>query len=242
MQPESLSRAIFAHRGASAYAPENTMAAFRSALSCRADGIELDVHLSADHQVVVIHDDDVSRTTNGRGKVYELTLEELRRLDAGQGEAIPTLMEVLELIGDRMLVNIELKGFPGSAASLPEKVTRLVNDLSLNSTVIYSSFHPRLLIRTRRYAPQAKCGLLMLDGAMQSTLPMITSVFVHPWSLHPHYSSVTHNYIKRANRKHKAVITYTVNQPQEMQRLFNLGVHGIITDDPILAIEVRNTQ
>ena len=239
MQPETLFRAIFAHRGASAYAPENTMAAFRSAQSSQADGIELDVHLSADHQIVVIHDDEVSRTTNGHGKVHTLTLEELRRLDAGQGEGIPTLLEVLELIGDQMLVNIELKGFSDSAALLPKKVAGLVNDLNLDRTVIYSSFNPMLLVRTRRYSPRAKCGLL-LDGGLKSAVGLMTSVFLRPWSLHPHFSSVSHKFIQRANRKHQAVITYTVNQAQEMQRLFNLGIQGIITDDPVLAIEVRN--
>ena len=239
MQPESLFRAIFAHRGASAYAPENTLAAFRFAQSSRADGIELDVHLSADHQIVVIHDDDVSRTTNGQGKVHTLTLEELRRLDAGQGEGIPTLLEVLELIGDQMLVNIELKGFSDSAALLPKTVVGLVNDLNLDRTVIYSSFNPKLLNRTRRYAPQAKCGLL-LDSGLRSAVGLMVSAFMRPWSLHPHFSSVSHKFIQRANRKNQAVITYTVNQAQEMQRLFNLGIQGIITDDPVQAIEVRN--
>lgn len=242
MQPETLFRAIFAHRGASAYAPENTMAAFRSAQSSRADGIELDVHLSADHQIVVIHDDDVSRTTNGQGKVHQLTLEELRRLDAGQGEIIPTLLDVLELIGDQMFLNIELKRFSGSAAYLPEKVTKLVNDLNLNSKVIYSSFNPMLLIRTRRSDPQAKCGLLLLEGGFGSAVRLMASAFVQPWSLHPHYSSVSHKFITTANHKGQAVITYTVNQAQEMQRLFNLGIQGIITDDPVHAIEVRKTQ
>ncbi|HSG25766.1 MAG TPA: glycerophosphodiester phosphodiesterase family protein [Anaerolineales bacterium] len=241
MQPETLFRAIFAHRGASAYAPENTMAAFRSALSSRADGIELDVHLSADHQIVVIHDDDVSRTTNGQGKVHALTLEELRRLDAGQGEVIPTLLDVLELIGDQMFLNIELKRFSGSAAYLPEKVTQLVNELDLNSKVIYSSFDPMLLIRTRRSDPQAKCGLLLLEDGFGTAVRLLVSTFIKPWSLHPHYSSVSHKYLQRARLRGQAVITYTVNQPEEMQRLFNLGLQGIITDDPVQAIEVRNT-
>ena len=242
MQPESLFRSIFAHRGASAHAPENTLAAFRYAQSSGADGIELDVHLSADHQVVVIHDDDVSRTTNGLGKVQELRLEELRRLDAGQGEVIPTLLEVLELIGDQMLVNIELKGFSRSAASLPEKATRMVTELNLDSRVIYSSFNPMLLIQTRRCDPQAKCGLLMLPGGLSSALRLIGAAFLHPWSLHPHYSSVSQTFMNRAQHKGRAVITYTVNQPQEMRRLFNLGIQGIITDDPVQAIEVRSAQ
>ena len=99
--------AIFAHRGASGSAPENTMAAFQLALQQHADGIELDVHLTADGQVVVIHDQDLSRTTNGQGMVDQLTLEELKHLDAGNGEQIPTLEEVLIQIGDQISWTIQ---------------------------------------------------------------------------------------------------------------------------------------
>lgn len=241
MQPESLNQAIFAHRGASAYAPENTLAAFRLAQTSQADGIELDVRLSADHQIIVMHDEDVARTTNGQGKVQQLTLEELRRLDAGQGERIPTLSEVLELTGDQMMLNIELKGSKNTAALLPEKTTRLVNDLKLDNMVIYSSFNPFMLIRTLRSNPQAKCGQLLLPGSFWPIVRLFASTFINLWSLHPHYSSVSQFFMKRAQYQGRAVIPYTINQPPEMRRLFNLGVHALITDDPVQAIKVRNT-
>ena len=100
---------IIAHRGASGHAPENTMAAFRLAMEQHADGIELDVMLSKDGHVVVIHDATVNRTTNGTGRVSALTLAELQTLDAGNGEHIPTLEEVLETFGDQWVINVELK-------------------------------------------------------------------------------------------------------------------------------------
>jgi glycerophosphoryl diester phosphodiesterase len=217
------------------------LAAFRYAQQSQADGIELDIHLSADFHLVVIHDEDVSRTTNGQGQVRDLRLEELRRLDAGQGEAIPTLPEVFDLIGDQLFINVELKGFSGSASLLPEKVIDLVDAHQLDSKIIYSSFNPFHLIRIRHFAPQAKCGLLLLPGSFGATIRLIFSRFIRPWSLHPHYSSISKNYILHAKQKNQAVITYTVNQPQEMRRLFSLGIQGIITDDPVQAVEVRNT-
>lgn len=239
MRSKSLSRSIFAHRGASANAPENTLAAFRLAHQAQADGIELDVHLSADQQVVVIHDDEVSRTTNGQGKVSQLTLEELRRLDAGQGETIPTLGEVLDLIGDQLYINIELKGVSRSASGLAEAAAALVNQRKLNQTIIYSSFDPLLLFKTRRVAPQAKLGLLIDTGAAGTATHLIFAPLLRPWSLHPHFSSITPRFLQRANINQQAIITWTVNKTEEMRRLFALGIQGIITDDPEKALEVR---
>jgi len=240
MQATSLHKAVFAHRGASAHAPENTLAAFRLAQQSRADGIEFDIHLTKDQQIVVIHDEDVARTTNGQGKVQNLTLEEIRRLDAGQGEKVPTLTEVLDMIGDQMYINIELKGFGGAAARLPEKCVTLVKAHQLGSKVIYSSFNPPLLIRIRRHAPEAKLGLLMLAGQSGTVVRLIFSPWVRPWSLHPDYSSVTQSFLQRANHQGLGVITWTVNHPEEMLRLFSIGIQGIITDDPVQAIEVRS--
>jgi glycerophosphoryl diester phosphodiesterase len=238
----SLSQAIFAHRGASAHAPENTLAAFRLALESQADGIELDTHLSADDQIMVIHDGNVSRTTNGQGKVYNLKFEELRKLDAGNGETIPTLAEVFDLIGSKLYINIELKGFSSSAAMLPQKVTKLVHERNLDQKIIYSSFNPLLLINTRKHSPQAKLGLLMLPGGFGTAIRLIFSPFVRPWSLNPHFSSVSPKFFQRAKQHNRSVITYTVNQADEMRRLFALGINGIITDDPELALEVRETK
>src|SRR5512139_1614857 len=131
---ESLTQpVVFAHRGASAHAPENTLAAFELALAQQADAIELDVKLSADGQVMVIHDSSVDRTTNGHGKVQDMTLAELKALDAGSffnsqfaGEKIPTLNEVFEAMGKRTFINIELKNHRSHGEDLVETVCMLV--------------------------------------------------------------------------------------------------------------------
>src|SRR5512139_1882961 len=131
---ESLSQPIiFAHRGASVYAPENTIAAFKLAIAQQADAVELDVKLSADGQVIVIHDSTVDRTTNGHGKVQDMTLAELKALDAGSffssqyaGEKIPALEEVFEAMGKRTFINIELKNHRSHGEDLVETVCMLV--------------------------------------------------------------------------------------------------------------------
>ncbi|MBN2044083.1 MAG: glycerophosphodiester phosphodiesterase [Anaerolineales bacterium] len=231
--------AIFAHRGASHDAPENTLKAFQLALQQNADGIELDVHLSADQQVVVIHDSDLNRTTNGRGRVEELSLHDLKQLDAGEGETIPTLVEVLELVGDQILLNIELKGFSSDADKLPQAVLGLTRDFGLSDRVIYSSFDPHVLMLLHRLDPAAQAGLLLPPGNLSAMIRTFFSPFVRPWSLHPHFESVTERFIRVANKNNQPVFTYTVNQPEDMRKVFRLGVSGIFTDIPLLAQKVR---
>src|SRR3989304_10409901 len=158
---------IFAHRGASAYAPENTLAAFRLALEHGADGIELDAKLSADGQVVVIHDQTVDRTTDGHGRVNQLTLTQLRQLDAGfckgaafKGERIPTLAEVLEMLGDRLIINIELTNYDSPQDGLPEKAAELVRAGHLEQSVLFSSFLPSNLLAIRNILPSVPLAIL----------------------------------------------------------------------------------
>jgi len=131
---------IIAHRGASAQAPENTLAAFQLALDLQADGIELDVMLTGDQQVVVIHDEEVDRTTDGSGRVADMTLEEIRQLDAGQGEKVPTLSEVLDRFGGKLLINIELKNYTSIFDPLPVEVSKLIQSYDLVDDVLISSF------------------------------------------------------------------------------------------------------
>jgi glycerophosphoryl diester phosphodiesterase len=231
--------AVFAHRGASHDAPENTLRAFELALQQNADGIELDVHLSADRQVVVIHDSKLARTTNGRGRVEKHTLAELRTLDAGEGETIPTLAEVLDLVGNQVVLNIELKGFSSNEEDLPREVLGLTADFCLNETVIYSSFDPQMLIQLHRINPDARAGLLLPPGNLSMMIRSFFTPFVRPWSLHPHHKSVSKRFMRVAERNRQPVFTYTVNHPEDMRRVFDLGVSGIFTDVPPLAQQVR---
>jgi glycerophosphoryl diester phosphodiesterase len=242
---ESTRPLIYGHRGASARAPENTLAAFRLAREQSADGIELDAKLTADGEIVVIHDQTVDRTTNGKGRVLDLSLEEIRRLDAGcsfspvfRSEHIPTLEEVLEAVGRDLLVNIELTNYASLLDQLPEKVATLISRLGLEDRVIISSFSPINLVRFRRKLPGVRLGLLTMTGFSGKLARSFLGRWIPSDALHPHYSNTTPDLVNAWQRRGKQVNVWTVNQTEEMVRLANLRVDGIITDDPALARQV----
>lgn len=243
MKPVGFPRPIiFAHRGASADAPENTLAAFELAVAEGADAIELDAKLSADGHVVVIHDVSVERTTDGRGAVGHLSLAQLKALDAGSffsekfaGERIPTLEEVFETVGRRALINIELTNYASPLDDLPEKVVDLVKRFGLVEQVIFSSFHPLNLLRVRRWLPQAATGLLAFIGAAGAWARSPIGGWIASPYLHPHYSDVNWRLVERLHRAGRRLNVWTVNEPAEMERLFRLQVDGIFTDNPSLA-------
>ena len=171
MQHEPNQPIIFAHRGASAHAPENTMAAFAFALKQEADAIELDAQLSVDEQVVVIHDNSVDRTTDGQGEVRYMTLAALQELDGGsffdvafKGERIPTLDQVLGTYGHKTFVNIELKNYKSPDDNLPERVAELVKQHKLEKQVLFSSFNPRALRKIMQIIPEVPIALLASSG------------------------------------------------------------------------------
>lgn len=237
--------AIIAHRGASMHAPENTLAAFKLALEQEADAIELDAKLTADGQVVVIHDQTVDRTTPSFGRVKDMRLAELRKLDAGsffditfKGEPIPTLEEVLKAVGQLCLINIELTNYTSLNDSLPEKVADVVRQHRLQQRVLFSSFNPLALYRIHRQIPEAPVGLLALPGAVGWLARSWLGRLVPYQSLHPALDDVTPRLIRSAHRRGKKVFTYTVDRTDDMARLFSQGVDGIITDDPPLARRV----
>lgn len=236
---------IFAHRGASVYAPENTLAAFQMAVQQGADAVELDAKLTADGHVVVIHDQTVERTTGSKGRVGELTLDELRRLDAGsffdiafEGEPIPTLEEVFEAIGRQIYINIELTNYASVTDSLPEKVAALVHKHRMEKRVLFSSFNPLALWRIRRQIPQAPTGLLTMPGRSGALGRSPLGYLLRYAALHPEYQDVNPALVERTHRRGCRLHTYTVNLPEDLQRLFSLGVDGVFTDDPILARQV----
>lgn len=239
MNLDSTKPAIIAHRGASRYAPENTLAAFRLALDQQADGIELDVHLSRDGHAVILHDSHLNRTTNGQGQVYETTLAELKALNAGNGENIPTLAEALALIRDRALINIELKGFTGHVESLPKKVVEEVSAAGLSETIVYSSFSVHLLTQLQQIQPEAKLGWLIPPGPA-ARFNLLFRPVLPLYSLHPYKSLVTTGLMRRAKRWGLKIFAYTVNDPVKTKKLFDLGIDGIITDDPAAARIIRD--
>lgn len=238
--------AIIAHRGSSAHAPENTMAAFELAVRQGADAIELDVKLSADGYVMVIHDQTVDRTTPHKGRVRDLTLAELQRLDAGsyfdyafRKERIPTLDEVFAGLGHQIMINVELTNYASPLDDLPKRVAELVRFYEVSRQVFFSSFNPIALLRIRRYIPDAPVAILAMPGKNGA---WARSGLVSHWlgcqALHPERTDVTPALVDRAHRRNQRVHVYTVNQAEEMRRLLDLGADGIFTDDPVLARQV----
>ena len=234
---------IFAHRGASTHAPENTLASFELALSQGADAIELDARLSADGEVVVVHDPTVDRTTNGHGRVAQLSLTELRTLDAGsffsekyRGQKIPLLEEVFETMGKKMFINVELKNYAAPHAPLVEKVCELIKKHGMEKRIIFSSFLASNLKKAKRLLPEVPRGLLALHGWMGAWARSFGFSFGDYAALHPYLTDVTKQQIVRVHRLKRRVHVWTVNKTEDMVRLNTWGVDGIYTDDPRLAL------
>jgi glycerophosphoryl diester phosphodiesterase len=238
---------IFAHRGASAHAPENTLAAFELALAHNADAIELDVKLSADGHAIVILDPKVDRTTGSRGLVKDLPLRELRDLDAGSffsekfhGEKIPTLEEDFEAVGKRTFINVELTNYNTPQDQLVETVCTLVKKCGLQEHVIFSSFFASNLSKAQAYLPEVPRGLLALNGWLGAWARSFGFAFGKYQALHPYLTDVTSQQVQRVHRLNRRIHVWTVNAAEDMRRLFHWGVDGIFTDDPQLAVQLRS--
>lgn len=232
---------IFAHRGASAYAPENTLAAFTLALEQGAPAIEFDVKLSADRRVIAMHDPTLERTTNGVGKVASQPLAALRELDAGgwkdaryAGERIPTLEEIFETLGGKLFMNIELTNYSTPFDGLVDEVVALVRRYGMQKHVLFSSFYPTNLMRAQRLLPETPCAQLSLPG-WSGAWQRLGGHFLPLAADHPYTSDVTAQSVQRAHTRGRRVHVWTVNDPADMRRLRALGVDGIFTDDPPLA-------
>lgn len=239
---------IFGHRGASAHAPENTLSAFELALKQGADAIELDAKLTQDGHIIVIHDQTVDRTTDGQGWVNQLKLEEIRRLDAGshfdiayQGEHVPTLEEVLSVVGVRTFTNIELTNYATPGDDLPQKVAALVHRLDIQDRIMFSSFHPLPLLRIHRYMPDVPIGLIGGSGFAGMLARSWIGRLIPHQALHPEVRSTTLTLIQREHNRGQRVNVWTVNTPDIMRKLFNWDVDGIFTDDPSLARKILTT-
>ena len=238
-----------AHRGASAAAPANTLAAFEKAIELGADAVELDVQLSNDGVPVVIHDFAVDTTTDGSGQVADLTLAQLKQLDAGStfdpafaGERIPTLEEVLQYVGNRLLLNIELKTTSLRDNGLEHAAIAQVEQHGLGNRVLLSSFNPFSLRRAKRIAPHIPVGLLY---APHLSLPLrrawLAFLATHE-ARHPQHTMVDAQYIAWARRRGYRVNVWTVDDPGEMVRLIDLGVDGIITNVPDVLCQILESR
>jgi len=235
---------IFAHRGASAHAPENTLAAFQHALDDGSPALEFDVKLSADGHVVVIHDQTVDRTTDGHGKVGDLTLPQLRALDAGswfdsafRNQRIPTLEEVFTIFGHKILMNVELTNYASSFDQLVPRVALLIKEHNLGEHILFSSFLPHNLARCRRLLPLVPRGLLAFPG-FKGALQRFFGRFMDLQAEHTFASDLTAVGATYTHKRGRKVFAYTVNDPAEIRRLFDCGVDGVFTDDPALALGI----
>lgn len=231
--------AIFAHRGASGQFPENTMLAFEEALRSGVDGIELDVQLTKDGEVVIIHDEKVDRTTNGQGFVKDFTLAELEELDAGSWfsskfaeQRLMTLDTVLAWMqeeGNHLRLNIELKNDQIQYIGLEEKVLSLVEDYNLQERIIISSFNPFSLQRVRMQNAEIEMGYLVL-GTPENALWIAREIGAN--AIHCEAPYALSAYGEAAKRAGYPLRIYTVNAEDEYKQLVEAGVEVIMTDFP----------
>lgn len=212
------------HRGASGHAPENTLKAFEKAVEMGCSWVELDVHV-VENQLLVIHDDELERTTNGRGPVPGASFDYLRSLDAGDGQQIPTLIEVIDLIDHRSKINIELKG---RDIALP--VNELLRELCLSGWQ-----HEEFLISSFDHEELARADLAFRRGALfgRHVEDCVTKARqLQAYSINLSLKVIDADIVKKAHACGLKVLVYTVNHRDEMQRLKSLGVDGVFTNYP----------
>ncbi len=246
-----------AHRGAAGLAPENTLAAFRLALELGADASEMDLQATRDGVVVVIHDDTVDRTTDGRGRIGELASAEISRLDAGskfapafRGERIPTLRDVIDLVKAsgkaKFRLNLEVKfaeGREGQPTDLEERVLAVLTETGFLDRVIIQSFHHPSVAKMKRLAPGIPAGLLV--GQRRYPADPVAAVRQHGADYYaPHYSLVTQDLLRMLHQTGISVVAWTVNDPADMRRLIAFGLGGlpgdaIISDYPDRLVGLR---
>jgi glycerophosphoryl diester phosphodiesterase len=230
---------VFGHRGASAYAPMNTIPAFELAAEQGADGIELDVHRSRDGAVVVIHDFTVENATaaNGSAKITDMTLAQIKELDVGEwfddrfsGTQVPTLDEIFEAVGSRLYINVEIKSVSLKTDGVEQAVADIIARHDMKQRVIVSSFNPLALVRFRQIIPDVPLGYLYAPE--MPTLPSQMMVSLTYEATHPYHEMIDEEFVTEAKRNNYRVNTWTVNDPARAIQLSDMGVDLIITDKP----------
>lgn len=245
---------IIAHRGFRRLYPENTIIAFEAAINAGAHMIELDVTLSRDRRLIVIHDDTLDRTTNGVGPVKDMDLADIQKLDAGswfdprfQGEKVPTLEEVIDCCTNRIMVNIEIKTSTHEPEDRPDSIEQqivsLVRSRKCGRLILISSFHPEVLERIAKLDGNLSIGLITEEQDAESVFPFSKKLNLHSWN--PDAGSVTKDLVREAHNRKIRVFPYTVNSVSRAKALFELQVDGLFTDDPALMIKgiaIKNFQ
>ncbi len=243
---------VVAHRGASLEQPENTMEAFEAAITAGADAVEFDVRMTADGVAVVMHDPDVSRTTDGTGLVPELTLSDVRRLriplPGGGAVGVPTLQEALRCLAGRAAADIEIKNLPGEPGFTPDReqaveaTLEALDEVAFPGPVIVSSFNPRSIARSRQLRPDVPTGLLTsyeVDAAEALKRALGEG---HPWVL-PFIAKVLEageGFCAEARDAGALLGVWIADDPSMARTLFEWGVNAVATNDPRAIVAVRD--
>lgn len=228
---------IYAHRGSSGTHPENTVAALKEAASIPVYGVEFDVHMTKDGELVVIHDEKINRTSNGKGYVKDMTLKELRSYDFGKwfsrkskGEVIPTLTEALEIFSETSHhLNIELKSDKFPYPGMPEKVLDIVGAMQLDARVVISSFNHEMIRTIKQLAPHIETAALFME-VLVDPLHYVRSIPTD--ALHITKHAALRPSAKIAIDAGVTVRAFTVNKAKQAKTLEAVGVHAIVTDYP----------
>ncbi|MFB9078451.1 glycerophosphodiester phosphodiesterase [Flavobacterium procerum] len=217
------------HRGAKAYDPENTLQAFQKALDLNSDGIELDVHLSADGHIIVIHDETIDRTTNGKGLVNTFTLAELKSFLIDGENQIPTLNEVFDLVDKKCLINIELKG-SGTASKVVVLIEEYIATKNWNyNHFIISSFDWNMLEETSKLNSNIPIGVLT-EESIDTALAFAENIKAK--AIHPDFQLLNADNVSEMQKKGFLVLPWTVNSEEDIQKVKSYQVNGIISDNP----------
>lgn len=221
---------VIAHRGASAYRPENTHAAYQLAVAQGADMIEVDLHRTRDGEVVITHDAELERL-GGAGEVADSDLRALRALDAGEGERIPVLEEMLDAFGAQIPFNLELKrSSEGGYDGMPARAWRVVSERGLVRATLFSSFYDPDLAELRELAPEARIALLLSRRFPAGALERARKLGAE--ALNPALPLVDAELVRSAHGEGLAVYVFTVDEPEDMRRMLDLGVNGLFTNRP----------
>lgn len=219
---------VIAHRGDTKAAVENTLPAVESALRMGVDGVEVDLQLTRDGEIVIFHDKDLKRLAEKDGLVAKTDLARLREIRLGQA-TIPTLGELLDLVGDKALLNLEMKSRDRLGGSLAGKLTDTLKSFHLHDSILVSSFHPVNLWNIKKLAPTLRRGYLFHDhlALHKRILPGI-----RPFSLHAPLPYVSQSLIHSSHQANRRFFVWTINEEDDMRKCIKAGVDGIITDEP----------
>ena len=221
---------VVGHRGAAGLEPENTLRSIRKAIDLGVDSVEIDVRVTRDGYLVVIHDETVDRTTNGHGYVKDLTFNEIRRLDAGKGEKIPTLEEVLNLTKGKVVLQIELK-----AREATEPTVHLIERNNAERDVIIISFMHDLLGRVHDLNSALRTGAIFFD--VQGDICQ-RAIDVHSEAIHVYYRNVNSELIENAHKRGLRVSVWSPDEIEDMREMINLGVDEICTNRPDILLSL----